>query len=356
MTTTGHFKTVAGTLTTGYRMDIASIPSNYSRLIGRELGLQVRDLPTLLAHTSLTSDQFTQEDTYLTAAQQIQIIANGLALSPHADFGLRLGQRLTPSTHGAMGILASTSQNLLMALQAFQTFLPTRMSFAQLSLTETARELHCHIRFTVALSDAVYRVLSETFAVVFFECAEFIIGRPLHEAEAHFCHQQPSYAASYSRYLSGSYTFSAPQLCMKVPLASCHISNASANRDSYALAMQHCEKMLAELNAHEHSMVYQVQKIMLSHPLGGFSEADAAAALFMSKRTLARRLADEGTGFRPLRDALLAQQASEYLRQTTLSVETIATLLNYHDSANFRRAFKRWHGMSPHAYRLMAKS
>jgi AraC-like DNA-binding protein len=34
-----------------------------------------------------------------------------------------------------------------------------------------------------------------------------------------------------------------------------------------------------------------------------------------------------------------------------MSVEAIAALLNYHDSANFRRAFKRWFQVSPDQYR-----
>ena len=40
----------------------------------------------------------------------------------------RLGKCLTPTTHGAMGFLVNSSPNLLMALKAFQAFMPTRIS------------------------------------------------------------------------------------------------------------------------------------------------------------------------------------------------------------------------------------
>ena len=90
---------------------------------------------------------------------------------------------------------------------------------------------------------------------------------------------------------------------------------------------------------------------MLSHPLGTLSEEDAAATLFMSKRTLARRLEQEGTAYRQIRDKILAQQASSYLRNSDISIDAIAALLNYHDNANFRRAFKRWFQVSPNEYR-----
>ena len=90
---------------------------------------------------------------------------------------------------------------------------------------------------------------------------------------------------------------------------------------------------------------------MLSYPLGQLSEEDLAAALFINKRTMARRLAKEHTSYRQIRDRILAEQASGYLRDSQLSIEAIASLLNYHDCANFRRAFKRWFDLSPSAYR-----
>ncbi|KZZ56914.1 hypothetical protein A3762_20395 [Oleiphilus sp. HI0125] len=77
--------------------------------------------------------------------------------------------------------------------------------------------------------------------------------------------------------------------------------------------------------------------------------------MFVSKRTLARYLERENSGFRKLRDDILCQQAQDYLRNSRMSVEAIATLLNYHDSSNFRRAFKRWNNQTPDQYRKAAQ-
>lgn len=118
------------------------------------------------------------------------------------------------------------------------------------------------------------------------------------------------------------------------------------------LAMRQCENMLAQLKPSPKNYIYYIQKMMLSSSLSELSESNIAAALFMSKRTLARKLASDGTSFREIRDSILSKQASHYLLESELSIETIATLLNYHDSANFRRAFKRWFNMSPRDYRL----
>ena len=86
------------------------------------------------------------------------------------------------------------------------------------------------------------------------------------------------------------------------------------------------------------------------------SEDEAAASLFMSKRTLARKLKEENSSFRKIRDEILSRQAISYLCDSMLSIEAIAALMNYHDGANFRRAFKRWFGLSPDQYRQHAGS
>ena len=171
------------------------------------------------------------------------------------------------------------------------------------------------------------------------------------EASIGFTHDEPDYRSCYPEYLPGAYAFAAPELMVNLPMAVCEIPNASANHENYAIAMLQCEAMLTQLNSHTNSYTYQIQKMMLSHPLGDLNEEDAAAALFMSKRTLARKLEKENMSFRQIRDTLLSQRASSYLRDSNMSTDAIAVLLNYHDSANFRRAFKRWFNMSPRDYR-----
>ena len=48
----------------------ADIPSNYSRLIARELGLSARELPRLLRKTDVDVTQLLKDESRLTATQQ----------------------------------------------------------------------------------------------------------------------------------------------------------------------------------------------------------------------------------------------------------------------------------------------
>lgn len=335
----------------GWQNPAASIPSNYSRLIARELDLTARQLPILLRGTGLDVVRFLSEDCMLTPDQQVRILSTALLLSSQPAFGLRLGKRLTPATHGAMGFAASSSPDLLSALRAIHTFLPTRASVIQLHLRQVEEYLECRLDFQVPLDADLQRCLADMMIKVLLEFGEFIVGRPLYEAEICFTYPAPEYHAIYSEYLSGRIHFGCDHLTLKLPMALCQEPNASANHESYRLALQQCESMLAQLQTHKPSYQTRLKKMMLSRPPGTLSEEEAAASLFMNKRTLSRKLKQENSSFRQIRDDILSQQAASYLCDSKLSIEAIAALMNYHDSANFRRAFKRWFGHPPEQYR-----
>jgi AraC-like DNA-binding protein len=71
----------------------------------------------------------------------------------------------------------------------------------------------------------------------------------------------------------------------------------------------------------------------------------------LSPRTLRRRLAGEGTGWRRVVDRARLDACVRLLRDPQRSLGTIAAELGYSDQANMTRAFRRWTGESPSAYR-----
>ncbi len=69
----------------------------------------------------------------------------------------------------------------------------------------------------------------------------------------------------------------------------------------------------------------------------------------MSKRTLTRKLTEQGTSYSRLLEEARCDRALELLR-SALSLEQIAERLGYSDAANFGRAFRRWTSKSPRTY------
>jgi len=81
----------------------------------------------------------------------------------------------------------------------------------------------------------------------------------------------------------------------------------------------------------------------------------AAQRLGTSPRTFQRHLASQGYNFRKLRDETRFEVARTLLCQTDLDVQKIAMRLGYRTPSGFTRAFRRWTGCAPKAYRKMHK-
>jgi len=78
---------------------------------------------------------------------------------------------------------------------------------------------------------------------------------------------------------------------------------------------------------------------------------EVAAAMRVSTRTLQRRLEDEGTRFSELVDVVRERQARRLLGDASLPLAEISFRLGFADLATFSRAFKRWTGTPPGAFR-----
>jgi AraC-like DNA-binding protein len=76
-----------------------------------------------------------------------------------------------------------------------------------------------------------------------------------------------------------------------------------------------------------------------------------ARLLHMSRRTLSRRLEDEGTSFTEELDKTRRELGLSYVRESKLSLIEIAFQLGFAHVESFNRAFKRWTGTTPLAYR-----
>ncbi len=78
---------------------------------------------------------------------------------------------------------------------------------------------------------------------------------------------------------------------------------------------------------------------------------DITQALGVSPRGLRRKLEAEGTSFRQIVDDERRQLAEQLLGGTQMTLDEMAILLGYADTASFNRAFRRWHHLSPGEYR-----
>ena len=83
----------------------------------------------------------------------------------------------------------------------------------------------------------------------------------------------------------------------------------------------------------------------------GAEAVGVAEGLNMSRRTLQRRLRDEGTSVRDIVDSVRRDLAMRYLCEREIAVAEVAFLLGFSEASAFHRAFKRWTGTTPSIYR-----
>jgi AraC-like DNA-binding protein len=128
-------------------------------------------------------------------------------------------------------------------------------------------------------------------------------------------------------------------------------SNPHADANLARLLDRHAEGLLKHVVQHaspaERLRVWLVEVLSSGNP----SVASAARALHMSVRTLHRSLQQEGTSFRELIDQLRQEQAATLLANPRYSVAEVGFLLGFTELSSFSRAFKRWTGKSPAAFR-----
>jgi AraC-like DNA-binding protein len=124
-----------------------------------------------------------------------------------------------------------------------------------------------------------------------------------------------------------------------------------ADPQALRLASEQCERALEALGA-EALLVARVRRALVDRE-GFRSMRQVAAELHLSPRRLTRMLAQQGTSFADLVDQERQKKALRLLSAShlDLALEEVAAQLGYSTVSNFVRAFHRWTGQTPAAYR-----
>lgn len=81
------------------------------------------------------------------------------------------------------------------------------------------------------------------------------------------------------------------------------------------------------------------------------SAATVARLFSMHRRTMSRHLRTEGLAFRQVANEVRFEIACELLSHTGMALSQIAAVLRYSEPSAFTRAFRRWSGQTPSAWR-----
>jgi AraC-like DNA-binding protein len=95
-----------------------------------------------------------------------------------------------------------------------------------------------------------------------------------------------------------------------------------------------------------------LRRLLRTELLRDTCSAAAVARLFsMHRRTLNRHLRMEGLAFRQAVNEVRFEIACELLANTDMTLSQVAAVLRYSELSAFTRAFRRWSGQTPSAWR-----
>jgi AraC-like DNA-binding protein len=194
--------------------------------------------------------------------------------------------------------------------------------------------------------------------------AEFALAAPLKLARdctgaditplrVGFTHPAPADTSEHHRFFRGRVQFAAGSSSMSLSAADAVRPMRDADAALAGIIRRRLEDALgARDRSSGGTMSARVRRLLVEH-LGqpGMTLDAVAAALAVSRRTLTRRLAEEGASFRDILDQVRRDFARALLRDRNLSIGDIAFFLQYSEPTAFHRSFRRWTGRTPQAFR-----
>lgn len=260
--------------------------------------------------------------------------------------GLAVGGRLRLSSYGVWGFALLSSATLREAAVLGLRHLGLTYALAGIGVRERADEVQLVVADS-ALPVPLRRFVVERELTAVRAILAALLGEPLvpQRVELRFGPAE----APYARVLGAPVVFGARHNALIAQRAVLDRRLPQANRRIRRLCERECGALLASLGGGR--TADRVRAALHEHPDGLPEMPVVAAGLHLSTRTLHRRLTAEGTSYRRLAAEIRRVRALELLEHTGLAVEQIAARLGYADAAVFTRAFRRWTGTTPGAYR-----
>lgn len=305
----------------------------------------------LLEGTGLQATTLQHPDGHIALPAYARLVANAAALLQEPALGLLIGQQIHLGAHGYVGYAAMSSLTVGEAIRVGVKYSKTRSGPAT---------IHYQVEGDAALltvdmqlpQDAFYRYAMEFTASTVLDALKFYFGNRLPPVTVGFKYPAPEYAARYAGLLALPVQFDQSQNFVRLPASALAQSLASANPALGKIAEQQCEAIMATFRRRgRDDLPAQIQRILIRQ-VGHFpTQEELARQLRMSPRTLRLHLLRHLTSYQKILGETRRDLARHYLKTTELTVEDIASLLDYRDTPSFARAFKKWTGHSPGADR-----
>jgi AraC-like DNA-binding protein len=281
---------------------------------------------------------------------------NAAHLTSDHLFGLHFGESMQLAALGVVGQIVQTSATIGEALSNAGSIIPLITDMFRMRLH------HGKTSFKVIFTHDVTKALA--FASTYRHMSHFLVVFTIHELNGLLLEKTEPIQArfpyviddrddrnEYQRVLGCVVSRKVDETWIEFPnkMLSQEILSANYELQNHLLNQVSILMKASEADGPFHKKVYNY---LLSNSFLYSLTLEAVAANFnMSVRSLQRKLKSEGITFLEIVDAVRMALAITYLGSGNHPMKDIAFALGYNEPTAFVRAFKRWTGKTPVAYK-----
>lgn len=266
-------------------------------------------------------------------------------------FGLHVAEQVDMREYGLNGELQITSSTVGEALRSLVRYLPIWTDVGAFSLDLDRRVAQLQWQFFGKSLPEPHQDCENSLATA----AKFVlssIGDRYRLREVWFQHSKPKDITEHKRIFRAPVHFGMPTNALLLDIELLDVPLPNANPEAHALMVETAERLLCAPRKESGFSQCVASFIRQQLNLGGAFELEAAARYFgVSRRSLQRKLEQESCSYRQLVQQARQDLSQYLLRGNQQTAAETAYVLGYSEPSAFQRAFRKWQGMPPGAYR-----
>jgi AraC-like DNA-binding protein len=262
-------------------------------------------------------------------------------------FGLHLAEQSNPREAGLLFYAMSAAENVSEALTLLMHYCRIVNESVRLKLARRPEGIVVEANFSGVARHRIRQNVEFQFAVVVKAIRE-IAGLDVSPTRVACAHGRTTDVKEFERFFGCPVEFAAPSDLIVFSNETLALPLVTEDPHLLETLRPFCEEAARARNTAQGTMRAAVEnEVQRLLPHGRARAEIVAKALAVSSRTLARRLAAEGTNFAEVVDGLRRSLAAQYLHESGFTLAQIGWLLGYEGPTSFHHAFKRWTGRSP---------
>jgi AraC-like DNA-binding protein len=326
---------------------IATVSQSSVKALVSYLTQQGFDRSVITEHTGLDLEQIDDPEGRIDFGQYQALWQFAIDMTETPELGLKLGTRHNFSEMGIVTHVVINCENLRQGLEEYARLYSVINDSVSVSLVET--DAHGELSFIYAPDHYCIPDIERTFLLAFYR-ARIWLGKSLPLASVHFQHRAPAYENQYRRLFGCPVHFNDSVCKLVFSRDYFELKPRQTNPYLRQAALSYANNLLGKFNYQ--SLADKVKALLYRELPNAEPNVDSIAnRLNMSRQTLYRKLKLEANSFQQLVEHVRFDKARQMLQQSALSTSEIALQLGFSELSAFSRAFKRWSGMSPKAFR-----